>query len=124
MPAAGRLHRELFPRIQEGDVGDGPCAGRHRRLDHDSRRFDPRPGGHLMAEALPAELSNELSRPIILADLFAMIEDPTLAWEPMRPGIEIYRLYRWPTGQSAALLRYAPEASLAPHRHVAFEHIF
>ena len=74
-----------------------------------------------MAEAL---IEEETARPIILPDLYAMIENPKLPWEPMRPGIEIHRLYRWPTGQSAALLRYAPGASLTPHRHVAFEHIF
>jgi anti-sigma factor ChrR (cupin superfamily) len=64
------------------------------------------------------------AKAIVLPDLYAMIKSPELTWEPMRPGVEIHRLYRWQTGQSAALLRYAPGASLSAHRHVAFEHIF
>jgi anti-sigma factor ChrR (cupin superfamily) len=63
-------------------------------------------------------------RPIVLADVFRLLQDPELHWETLRPGIEIHRLYKWPTGQSAALLRYAPGAVLSAHRHVAFEHIF
>src|SRR3954449_5574745 len=81
-----------------------------------------------MAEAITPSVTTDPTappaKPIVLPDLYAMIKDPELTWEPMRPGVEIHRLYRWPTGQSAALLRYAPGAALAAHRHVAFEHIF
>jgi anti-sigma factor ChrR (cupin superfamily) len=46
-------------------------------------------------------------------------------WQPMRPGIEIARLYGVAdSGPSAALLRYAKGARLPPHRHTGYEHIF
>jgi anti-sigma factor ChrR (cupin superfamily) len=46
-------------------------------------------------------------------------------WRPFRPGVEIARLYGDAGGgSSAALLRYAPGASVPAHRHEGFEHIF
>lgn len=45
-------------------------------------------------------------------------------WEPFREGIEVSWLYQVPNGPSAALLRYAPGASVPEHAHDAFEHIF
>jgi anti-sigma factor ChrR (cupin superfamily) len=46
------------------------------------------------------------------------------AWQPLRPGIEIRRLFRHPqTGYEIAMLRYAPGASVPAHRHGGDEHV-
>jgi len=46
-------------------------------------------------------------------------------WEPMRDGVEIFRLAGKPdVGPSVALLRYQPGARVPPHRHRGFELIF
>ena len=65
---------------------------------------------------------------ILLQELFAALpgrDFGALPWQPFRPGIEIVRVYGdgQGGGPSAALLRYAPGAQLAPHAHVDFEHI-
>jgi anti-sigma factor ChrR (cupin superfamily) len=45
-------------------------------------------------------------------------------WQPFKTGIEIHRLYgELGAGRAAALLRYAPGASLPTHRHAGFEQI-
>jgi anti-sigma factor ChrR (cupin superfamily) len=65
--------------------------------------------------------------PLIFPDLLAAATDGTLTWEPMRPGIEIARLWEGPgtgAGGSAALLRYAPGARLPRHEHTGYEHIY
>jgi anti-sigma factor ChrR (cupin superfamily) len=47
-----------------------------------------------------------------------------IPWQPFRTGIEIHRLYgELGVGRAAALLRYAPGASLPVHRHQGFEQI-
>lgn len=47
-----------------------------------------------------------------------------LPWQPFRPGVEIARLYGdGAGGPSAALLRYAPGATVPRHDHDDFEHI-
>ena len=47
-----------------------------------------------------------------------------VAWKPFRTGIEIHLLYgEMGVGRAAALLRYAPGASLPAHRHAGFEQI-
>jgi anti-sigma factor ChrR (cupin superfamily) len=47
-----------------------------------------------------------------------------LAWQPFRTGVEIHRLYGdGESGPAAALLRYAPGASVPPHEHTGTEHI-
>ena len=57
-------------------------------------------------------------------DLEAMMNG-AIEWLPFRAGIEIHRLYGEPeVGRAAALLRYAPGASLPTHRHAGFEQIF
>ena len=58
-------------------------------------------------------------------DLGAIAAAPDrLPWRPLRPGIEIHRLYGdGERGPSAAFLRYAPGARLARHRHTGSEHI-
>ena len=46
------------------------------------------------------------------------------AFKPFRPGVEISRLYQnEATGASAALLRYAPGASVPEHVHQGYEHV-
>ena len=63
-------------------------------------------------------------RPFVLSDLLVLAAEPSLRWEPLAPGVEAHRLYQWPTGQSAALLRYTPGARLRRHRHTGTEQIF
>ena len=56
-------------------------------------------------------------------DLEALLEGD-IPWLPFRAGIEIHHLYgQMGVGRAAALLRYAPGASLASHRHAGFEQI-
>lgn len=58
--------------------------------------------------------------------LFQLISSPeTLDWQPLRPGVAIYRFYSpVPGGSAAALLRYDPGASVPYHRHLGYEHIW
>jgi anti-sigma factor ChrR (cupin superfamily) len=58
-------------------------------------------------------------------DLEAAIANPDrLDWQPMRPGVEVYRLYGLADeGPSAALLRYQPGAEVPLHIHTGVEHI-
>ncbi|QOV92553.1 cupin domain-containing protein [Humisphaera borealis] len=65
----------------------------------------------------------DTTRALVVPDLLRLIDDPALPWQAFVPGIEIFRLYRLETGQSAALLRYTPGARLIRHRHVGMEHI-
>lgn len=47
-----------------------------------------------------------------------------LDWQPLRPGVEFHALYGLPgQGPAAALLRYAPGASVPAHQHTDYEHI-
>ncbi len=56
-------------------------------------------------------------------DLEAVLKGE-IAWQPFRTGIEIHQLYgQMGVGRAAALLRYAPGASLPNHRHHGFEQI-
>ena len=63
-------------------------------------------------------------KPLILKDLVATVNDPSVNWEPFRERIEIHRLYNIPNGPSAAFLRYAPGARLERHQHGGYEHIY
>lgn len=69
---------------------------------------------------------NSLSHPLIFPQLAQAIAHPdSLDWESFRPGIAIHRLYpATPDGAAAALLRYAPGASVPRHRHLGYEHIW
>lgn len=60
---------------------------------------------------------------ILLSDLYAAVREPDrLCWERLREGVEICRLYDGgPSGPVAALLRYAPGASVPRHRHAGLE---
>ena len=56
-------------------------------------------------------------------DLEAMLK-AEIPWLPFRAGIEIHQLYgEMGVGRAAALLRYAPGATLPTHRHAGFEQI-
>jgi anti-sigma factor ChrR (cupin superfamily) len=64
---------------------------------------------------------------LVLPDLIQRAKQADFPWQPMRPGIEMHRLYGGEPGDagpSAALLRYAPGASLPRHGHPGHEHIF
>ncbi|MDB5357921.1 MAG: anti-ECFsigma factor, ChrR [Phycisphaerales bacterium] len=61
--------------------------------------------------------------PVICTGLFSLAADEELQWEKFREGIDIHRLYSNAQGPSAALLRYAPGASLPRHEHAGYEHI-
>ncbi len=63
---------------------------------------------------------------LILKDLLNITaQQDELSWEPFRPGVDIYRLYKdGEGGAMAALLRYQPGASVPLHAHTGFEHIF
>lgn len=62
---------------------------------------------------------------LVLTNLFGPDQDFSSAtFAPFRPGVEIARLYGdGVTGPSAALLRYAPGASVPAHQHTGHEHI-
>jgi len=68
----------------------------------------------------------QLESVFILKDLLNIAaRQDELPWEPFRPGVDIYRLYKdGDTGAAAALLRYQPGASVPLHGHTGFEHIF
>ena len=59
------------------------------------------------------------------AELLQRAADPDrLHWEELRPGVGLHALYGQPgKGPAAALLRYAPGASVPEHRHIDYEHI-
>ena len=62
---------------------------------------------------------------MLLTDLFDLANHlEQLSWEPFRPGVEIHRLYGdGQRGPAAALLKYAPGASVPTHDHTGYEHI-
>ncbi|MEM9091449.1 MAG: cupin domain-containing protein [Cyanobacteria bacterium P01_F01_bin.53] len=70
---------------------------------------------------------------IILTDLFTLAKHPEkIPWQPFRPGVDIHMLYgdspageahQRTQGPSAALLNYAPGATVPAHRHTGYEHI-
>lgn len=62
---------------------------------------------------------------ILLRDLFGPRQDfSRYTFQPFREGVEIARIYGDGTsGPAAALLRYAPGATVPLHEHTGFEHI-
>ena len=63
-------------------------------------------------------------RRIVLHQLVARAKEPDFPWIKMRPGVDIHRIYGdGQSGPSAALLRYAPGATLPHHRHTGYEHL-
>jgi len=61
--------------------------------------------------------------PGLLDDLRGQVRRGEVAWQPFRPGVEIHRLWGDPAGASAALLRYAPGASVPRHVHEGVENV-
>ena len=62
---------------------------------------------------------------LVIPELFRRVLQPDFAWTPYRPGVDIHRLYgKGDGGPSAALLHYAPGASIPKHSHQGYEHIF
>jgi predicted ChrR family anti-sigma factor len=62
---------------------------------------------------------------LIFKDIFKSGYDyQSLAWQPFRPGVDMYKLYSSDSGAAAALLKYEPGASVPQHSHSGFEHIF
>jgi anti-sigma factor ChrR (cupin superfamily) len=62
---------------------------------------------------------------LVFSDLVQRAKHPDTQWQILRPGIDIHRLYGDPdSGPSAALLRYAPGATVPRHEHPGHEHIF
>lgn len=62
---------------------------------------------------------------LVLPDLAGLPERlHEFPWEPLRPGVEISRLFVDEAGRTKlALLRYAPGATVPPHEHEGTEYI-
>jgi anti-sigma factor ChrR (cupin superfamily) len=66
---------------------------------------------------------NDVPGRLVIPDVAAHPE--RLSWRPMRPGVDICRLYGdGPSGPGAALLRYAPGGTVPAHAHVGHEHVY
>ncbi|HIK45459.1 MAG TPA: cupin domain-containing protein [Leptolyngbyaceae cyanobacterium M65_K2018_010] len=64
------------------------------------------------------------SIPIRLDKIQIAANPDQLAWQPFRPGVDIYPLYQAPeTQHRVALLRYQPGAEIPRHAHPGFEQI-
>jgi anti-sigma factor ChrR (cupin superfamily) len=59
-----------------------------------------------------------------LDGLIARVRRGEIAWEPFRPGVDLYRVWGDPEGAWAALLRYAPGATVPDHEHTGVENIY
>src|SRR4051794_26836329 len=119
--------------------GSVPHDDNDRRAPLPTGQHDPNPPQAQMHAPPPPSTPSPpppvIPVQLIFADLLQAATDGTLAWEPMREGIEIARLYATTPdsggdsgggggGPSAALLRYKPGARLQRHEHTGFEHIF
>jgi anti-sigma factor ChrR (cupin superfamily) len=62
--------------------------------------------------------------PATLEEIRRLARQPNLAWSPFRPGVEVHHLWGESPGESAALLRYAPGATMPCHRHEGHEHVY
>lgn len=63
----------------------------------------------------------------VVPDVLSLATAPErLRWLPLRPGVDIYRIYGGEDGDdgpAAALLRYQPNAQVPNHQHMGWEHI-
>ena len=69
---------------------------------------------------------NGLAR-LVFPNLPERLSRADLPWKPLRPGVDIFRLYggaEGDDGPSAALLLYAPGATVPEHTHPGHEHIY
>jgi anti-sigma factor ChrR (cupin superfamily) len=67
------------------------------------------------------------AHPMVFPELPQRLLRADLPWEPLRPGVDIHRLYggaEGDDGPSAALLLYSPGASVPEHTHPGHEHIY
>ena len=66
-----------------------------------------------------------MERSQAFAELLQRAAQPDLLdWQVLRPGVDFHALYGQPgQGPAAALLRYAPGASVPAHQHGGIEHI-
>ena len=63
--------------------------------------------------------------PFIFNNLLKTISTDGLAWELLRDGIQIARVYTVPDGGAAmAFIRFSPGARLPRHEHDGYEHVF
>lgn len=63
------------------------------------------------------------ARVVLALDPAALSSAP--GYEPLRPGVDILRLYdARDSGASAAILRYAKGAEVPRHTHTGYEHIY
>ena len=63
--------------------------------------------------------------PLVFNNLLQTICADDLAWQPLREGIQIARVYASANGGAAmAFIRFAPGARLPRHEHDGYEHIF
>lgn len=66
----------------------------------------------------------ELQSALVFHDVLDIAQQADqIAWKPFHDGVEIHPLYDVDGGCSAALLRYAPGASIPSHQHMGYEHI-
>jgi len=66
-------------------------------------------------------MKGQLAIPALFAQPF---DASRFEWQPFRPGVDISPLYGGgPGAPAAALLRYAPGASVPRHLHRGYEHI-
>ena len=59
-----------------------------------------------------------------LADMLAAARRADLPFRPFRSGVEVHWLRESSDGPSAAVLRYAPGASVPAHRHQGEENVY
>jgi anti-sigma factor ChrR (cupin superfamily) len=68
------------------------------------------------------ESAAQLVLPNLLQRAASLRDEP--GWEPLRPGVDIRRLYQEAeSGAAAALLRYQPGAAVPHHEHLGHEHV-
>src|SRR5687768_15265752 len=74
--------------------------------------------------SIPA--TESLNQALILKDLANLATwQNNLPWQPLRDGVEIYRLYGdHKSGPASALRRYEPGASVPRHTHTGFGRIY
>ncbi len=66
----------------------------------------------------------KLSSPLVL-DAGLLARADSIAWSPFRPGVDRHVIYDLgDDGPSAALLRYAPGATVPAHEHAGYEQIY
>ncbi len=83
------------------------------------------PTSTLSASEWPDSSDQKTTPPLVWPNLLNIAADLNqLDWQPFRLGVQIHRLYgNQQQGPSAALLKYAPGATIPEHKHTGYEHI-